>query len=468
MEQTNKRRRFQMPNTYVVIFIMILIAAVMTWVIPAGEYERTIDPVSGREVIIPESYHSVEANPVGLIGVFSSIEQGFVQTANIIFFVIFAYGFVNMLMLNGTFDAMMGAIIRRTKHFNIQWLFVLIMIIFGILGSTMGMAEETYGMYPIFIGLASALGFDAIVGASIVYIGVQTGFASATLNPFTVGVANQISEISMSTNMLIYRIVCFVLFQAVAIIYVWRYSSRIRKDPTKSLLYGTEFAHMGSNKSQEEMAAVKVTPRHIACGICFIATIAIMVWGVIAKGWYIDQLATLFLIAMVVVGLVGGFGPNKIASAFVDGAKSMMFGALIIGVSRGILVVLQDGCIIDTVLYGMSTAMNQFSGAVSGVMMVVVQNLLNFFIPSGSGQAAVSMPIMAPLSDLLGVNRQVACLAFSFGDGYSNMFWPTGVATACGLMGLPINKWYKWIVPLFGIFFVMQIILIIVATMLPM
>ena len=453
-----------MPNTYVVIFAMVLIAAIMTWIIPAGEYERVLDEVSGRQIILPDSYHAVASNPVGFIGIFSAIEQGFVQTANIIFFVVFAFGFVNMLMLNGTFDAMMGAVIRKTKNFNIQWVFVIIMVAFGILGSTMGMAEETYGMYPVFIGLAAALGFDAIVGASIVYIGVQTGFASATMNPFTIGVANQISEITMTREMMIYRIICFILFEGVAIIYVWRYAAKIRKDPSKSLLFGTPFAKMGSAKSQDEILAVKATPRHILCALCFVATIGIMIWGVIAKGWYIDELATLFLIAMVVVGLVGGFGPSKIAETFVDSAKGMMFGALIIGLSRGILVVLQNGCIIDTVLYGMSTVMNNFSGAVSSVMMVVVQNLLNFFIPSGSGQAAVSMPIMAPLADLVGVDRQVACLAFSFGDGYSNMFWPTGVATACGLMGLPIDKWYKWIAPLFGIFFLMQVILIVVAS----
>ena len=170
--------------------------------------------------------------------------------------------------------------------------------------------------------------------------------------------------------------------------------------------------------------------------------------------------------AMVVVGITGGEGPNGIAMNLVDSAKGMMFGALIVGVSRGILITLQNGCIIDTILFAMSNVLNNVSGSVSAVLMVVVQNILNFFIPSGSGQAAVSMPIMAPLADLVGINRQVAVLAFSFGDGYSNMFWPSGVATACGLMGLPIDKWYKWIAPLFGILFAMQIVLIIVANML--
>lgn len=462
MEQTNSRRRFKMPNTYVVIFIMLILAALLTWIIPSGSYERVINE-AGTEVIVDGSFQYIDADPVGPIGIFRAIVQGFTQTADIIFFIIFAYGFVHMLMKNGTFDAMMGTLIRRTKNFNIQWVFAIVMILFGILGSTMGMAEETYGMYPVFIGLGIALGYDAIVGVSIVYIGVQTGFASATLNPFTVGVANGIAGISMSTQMLIYRIICFVIFEGVAIAYVWRYASKIKKDPTRSLLYGTPFQNMGTGKTQEEMVAVKVTKRHILCGLIFVATIAIMVWGVIAQKWYIEELSTLFLIAMVVTGIAGGLGPNELAAEFIVAAKSMMFGALLVGMSRGILIVLQNGYIIDTVLYAMANTMRNFSGAVSGISMVVVQNLLNFFVPSGSGQAAVSMPIMAPLSDLIGVSREVAVLAFSFGDGYSNMFWPTSVAAACGLMGLPIDKWYKWIAPLFGIFFCLQLVLISIA-----
>jgi len=461
--ETNTKRRFKAPNTYVVVFIMICICALLTWIVPAGSYDRVVNE-AGRTIIVDGTYHRVESSPVGPIGIFYSLEQGFLATANIIFFIVFAFSFVNMLMKNGTFDAMMGALIRKTKNFNIQIVFVIIMFVFGILGSTMGMAEETYGMYPIFIGMAAALGYDAIVGASVVYIGVQVGFASATLNPFTLGVANGIAGISTDPKMLLYRVFCFVLVESVAAVYVWRYATKIKKDPTKGLLYGTEFANLGSGKTQEEMTSVEMTPRRALCGVAFVATIAIMVWGVIAKGWYIDELATLFIIAMVVVGVIGGAGPNEIAMNLVDSAKSMMFGALIVGVSRTILVVLTSGGIIDTILFAMSSVLKNVSGSFNAILMVFVQNILNVFVPSGSGQASVSMPIMAPLADLVGVNRQVAVLAFTFGDGYSNMFIPTGVATTCGLMGLPIDKWYKWIAPLFGIILVLEMVMITVAS----
>ena len=461
MSQPNTKRRF-IPNTYVIIFIMIVLSAVLTWIIPSGVFERTVND-AGRTVVVPGSYHRVDASPVGPIGVFFAIQQGLLQTADIIFFVVLAYGFIYVLIKNGTFDAMMGAALRKMKNFNVQYFFVVIMLLFGILGSTMGMSEETYGMWAVFMGIGSALGYDPIVGVSLVYIGVSTGFASATLNPFTIGVAQGISEITMSTGMFIFRIIAFLIFEGIAIAYVWRYATKIKNDPTKSILWGTPYYRLHMDKSQDEMMETELTLRHKLCGIIFLVVMILMVWGTIIKGWYIDELSTLFLIGMVVAGITGGYNPNQIAEAFIEAAKAMMFGALIIGVSRGILVVLQNGQIIDTILNTLANALTHFSGMFSAIAMLVVQNILNFFIPSGSGQASVSMPIMAPLADLVGVSRQTACLAFTFGDGYSNMFWPTSVATACGIMGLPVSKWYKWIAPLFGIFFATEVVLVIIS-----
>ncbi len=461
-ENTPQQHHFRMPHTYVIIFAMVAICAVLTWIIPAGVFDRTTS-AAGYTTVVPGSYHQVESTPVGIVGIFYSIEQGFVQAADIIFFIIFAYGFVSMMIKNGSFDALMGALIRKTGRLSANWIFAIIMIVFGILGSTMGMSEETYGMYPIFIGIAQALGYDAIVGVSIVSIGVQTGFASATLNPFTVGVANAVSGISMTREMLWFRLFCFVLFEGVGIFYVLRYASMIKKDPTKSLLYGTRFQHMGEGKSRDELTSIRMTGRNVACGITFVVVFALMVWGVIVKGWYIDELAVLFMISMVVVGIIGGFNANQIAETFVDGAREMIFGAMIVGLARGILITLQSGQIIDTILYGLSSWLGGAGKYASGIIMVVIQNIMNFFIPSGSGQAAAVMPIMAPLSDLLGVSRQVAVLAETFGDGYSNMFIPTGVFTICGISGVPVDKWYPYIAKLFAVYFVLQLVMISVA-----
>ncbi len=451
--------RIKVPNSFVLIFIMICLAAIMTWVIPAGEFDRVME--GGREVVVQGSYHRVSGVKVGLIGVFQAVVEGFTDAADIIFFIVFAYGFVHALMKNGTFDAMMGAVIRKFEN-NSLLLFRVVMIIFGVLGSTMGLTEETYGMFPIFIGLATALGYDAIIGGAIVSIAVSTGFASATLNPFTIGVAQGIAGVELYSG-IGFRIVCWFIFMGIIFVYIFAYAKRIKKDPTKSLVYGEKLGITISGLSKEELMALKMTGRHKACVAVFIATIALLVWGTTTRGWYIQEIATLFLIAMVVVGLIGGASPDEIAENFVSAAKDMMFGALMVGMSRAILIVLQKGVIIDTVVWGLSQMLNGTSGALAGVLMLVVQNLLNFFIPSGSGQRAVSMPIMAPLADLVGLTRQQAVLAFQFGDGYSNMFWPTSVCMICGLMGIPVNKWYKFVAPLFGIMFIAEVVLMVVA-----
>lgn len=453
--------KIKIPNSFIIIFIMIVIAAVMTWIIPAGQFDRVVE--GGREVVVQGSYHAVEGVKIGPIGVFKAIVDGFTAASDIIFFIVFAYGFVFALMKNGTFDAMMGAVMRRFQN-NAFLLFLVVMIIFGLLGSTMGMSEETYGMFPIFIGLATALGYDAIVGGAIVTIAVSTGFASATLNPFTIGVAQGIAGVELYSGKG-YRILCWFVFMTIAITYILSYAAKVKKDPIKSLVYGEKLGINISGLTKEELMSIQLTGKHKLCGLVFLATIALLVWGTTTQGWYISEIATLFLIAMVVVGIIGGNTPNEIAENFVFAAKDMMFGALMVGMSRAILIVLEQGLIIDSVVYGLSQVLNGTSGVVSGVLMVVVQNLLNFFIPSGSGQAAVSMPIMAPLADLVGLTRQQAVLAFQFGDGYSNMFWPTSVCMICGLMGIPVNKWYKFVTPLFVIMFIAQIVLMSVAVM---
>lgn len=450
---------FKMPNTYVIIFCMVIVASLMTWLIPAGEFARATDEVTKQTIVLEDSYHNVPQNPVGLIGIFTAIVTGFSESADIIFFIIFAYGFVHILIKNGTFNAMIGSIIKRFGS-KTHLMLPVIMFFFSLLGSTMGLYEETYGMFPIFISLSLALGYDAIVGGAIVSLSVATGFAAATLNPFTIGVAQGLAGVEIMSG-IGFRILCFVIFTSITIIYVYRYAVKIKKDPTKSLLYGTTDYKISNEENA--VPTSDVTIRQKICMSIFLVTIITLIFGTLYYKWYIKEISVLFFIAMTVAGFAGGFTANEIAENFVEAAKSMMFGALMVGLSRGILVVLQQGRIIDTVVYGLSQIAAETSGTLSGIIMVFVQNILNFFIPSGSGQAAVSIPILAPLGDMVGISRQSVVLAFQFGDGFSNMFWPTSVCMICGLMKIPVGKWYKFITPLFGIFFVAQIVLMSVA-----
>ncbi|HIV86798.1 MAG TPA: TIGR00366 family protein [Candidatus Pygmaiobacter gallistercoris] len=459
--QVKKRRglssNFRFPHSYVIIFCIIVLMAIMSYIIPAGQFDRAVDPTSGREVVVPGTFHYVDQKPVSPFQLFVDIQEGFISAADIIFFIVFAYGFVYMLIKNGTFDALIGGLLRIFGK-RISILIPVCMTLFIFLGSTVGILEETYGMVPIFIGLAIAMGYDAIVGSAMVYVGAATGFAAATLNPFTIGVAQQIAGVEYASG-IFYRIFCAVVFGAIAIGYTMWYAHRVKKDPTKSILYGEE-RELGENADHERLRATKATVRQKLCGVLFIFTIALLLYGTVSYGWYINQLAGMFLVMMIVVGLVGGFGPSKIAATFLEAGRGVLFGALAVGISRSILIVMEDACIIDTIVYFLSSLLQGTSGYLSAVGMLVVQNIVNFFIPSGSGQAAVTMPLMAPLADMIGLSRQTAVLAFQFGDGFSNMFWPTSVCTMCGIMGVPVNKWYKFVAPMFGFMFLAQVILI--------
>ena len=461
----NKKKKLSMPHSYVIIFIIIVFVMLLTYVIPAGNYDRVVNE-SGRTVVVDGTYHTVEQTPVGIFQLFSCIFTGFTEVSDIIFFIVFAYAWVNVLLTNGTFDGLIGAVVRKFGS-KVEYLIPILMLTFGALGSTMGLLEEFYGLIPVFVGIAVALGYDAIVGGAMVYIGAATGFASATLNPFTVGVAMGIAGVDYPYG-LGFRIVILVVFEAIAIFYVMRYAKKIRRDPTKSILYGTELEL--KTLSHDELMKAQLNTRQKLCGVAFLVTLFFIIFGALKWGWYITELSSLFLVSMIITGFIGGMNANEIAKLFVQSAKDMMFGALIVGLSRGVVVVMTQGNIIDSVIYGlaqpltaMSNSLGSLSKYISGMGMVVVQNLVNFFIQSGSGQASAVMPIIAPLSDVIGISRQTAVLAFQFGDGYSNMFWPTGLFMIAGLMNIPAEKWFKFVAPLFGVLFVFELIFICVA-----
>ena len=453
---------FKMPHTYVIIFGMVLLTALLANIVPAGEFTRVLDEASGKMIVVADSFHYLPKTGCGLFEIFTSIQKGFIDGGQIIFFIIFAYAFVYMLLKNGTFDAVVGAVLRRIGS-RVHLLIPICMIAFGVLGSTIGLFEETYGLLPIFISIAMAIGFDAIVGGSIVYIAVAVGFAAATINPFTIGIAQQVSQVPLFSG-LSYRIFCFVVFMSISIFYVWRYAEKVRKNPEKSLLAGEElnFRQVGS---REELMKREFTFRQKLTGICFILTVVLLLIGTIKLGWYIDEIAALFIIMMLVVAAISGFTPSQTAQYFIEAAKDMMFGALIVGLSRAIPVIMNNAQIIDTIVYWLSTGLAQFQGVASALGMLFVQNIINFFIPSGGGQAVVTMPILAPVSEMVGLSRQIAVLAFQFGDGFSNIFWPTSVFMMCGIMGMPVNKWYKFVTPLFAMLVVAEIALLIIAVL---
>lgn len=463
MENLNKpKRKFKSPNAFIILISITIVCTIMTWVIPAGEFQKETIESLGREVIIPGSYTQIESTPVNPWEMVQSIYDGFVESADIIFFVLMAAAYVHVLMEIGALNALAGFLLRvlGNRDFLIIPVF---MFLFGLAGTTFGMYEETYGLIPAFMVIGITLGYDKIVGGAIVFVGVATGFAAAILNPFTIGIASKIAGIPlMGGKITVVRIISFILFETLSIGYVMYYAHKIKKDPTRSVLYGeTHTDDLENLKTRDEVLELPFTKEQKISILGFGLLIISISIGIIKFGFYLKELAALFLIFMVATCLINKMTLNETAEHFAKGCRNALYGTLLIGVARSISVVMSQGNITATTVNAMANLISALPKNISGIGMLVIQNIINFFIPSGSGQAVVMMPIMAPLSDLVGLSREVSVIAYQFGDGFSNMFWPTGVAIECGIMGIGMDKWYKFITPLFLMMFVLQCIIII-------
>lgn len=312
-----------------------------------------------------------------------------------------------------------------------------------------------------FIIFASSYVYVLTKSGAIVFVGVATGFAAAILNPFTIGVASAVADVPLvETKITIFRCVAFVAFLCLTVGYTMHYANKIKKDPTKSIMYG-HHEDLTGMMTREECMNIPFTPAHKLSMLGFIALIVILVVGIIKQGWYFTEIAALFFIFMLITAAINKMGLNEIAETFVESTKATMYGVLLVGFSRGISMVLTTGGIIDTVVFYLANLVGSLPKTLTGIGMLVVQNLINFFIPSGSGQAIVMMPIMAPLADVVGLSREMSVMAYQFGDGFSNMFWPTAVATECGIMGLSLSHWYKFITKLFVMMFCLQCVFMI-------
>lgn len=462
---TEKKKKSSL-NAFVLLLIIMLIAAVLTWIVPAGSFERAYDEATGRDIVVPGTYQVTESSPVGIIEFITSIYAGFMDAADITFFIIFASTYVFLLNKSGTLTAACGAMLRVVGERD-NLIIPIFMTVFALGGTTFGMYEETYALVPAFIVIAMTLGYDRIVGGAIVFVGVATGFAAATINPFTIGVAAGVAGVSLAEpRVLIFRIVAFIVFVGLAIAYTMNYAAKIKKDPTKSIMYGVPQEETKHLKAKDEILNMPFTGRQKIAMLGFVLLVVILTWGIISKGWWFQEIASLFLVFFVATGVLLGYGPNQLGDLFVESSKETIYGALIVGMARGISVVLAAGGIIDTIVYFLGNLVSSLPPALTGIGMLVVQNLINLFIPSGSGQAVVTMPIMAPLADVVGISRQMACVAFQFGDGFSNMFWPTGTATICGFMAISLAHWYKFITKLFAMMFVVQCIFMVAGIML--
>jgi len=452
-------RQVKMPSAFVLIFIIMIVTAILTWIIPGGTYERQLN-AEGREVVIDNTFSYTENQPQGIFSLLQAPIKGIIETSHIIAFILIIGGVFSIIDRTKVITATILRVAHRLQ--NRAYLVIPTgMLIFSIFGAVFGMSEEVIPFVLIFIPLSLSLGYDSIVGISIPFLGAGLGFAGAMLNPFTIGIAQGIAELPIFSGFF-YRCIVWVIVTFIGIILVMRYADRIRKNKKLSPVYTIDKKRREKLK-QEAEKKIHFSWRHKTIIILFIITISLMVFGVMTYHWFITEIAALFLGMGIISGIVAGLSIQDIADSFISGAKDLVGAALIVGFARAILVIATQGKIIDTIMHSLSSVISQFHPIVGAQSMFIIQSVLNFFIPSGSGKAALTMPIMTPLADLIGITRQTAVLAYQLGDGLTNMIVPTSGVTmgVLGMAKIDWVVWAKWLYPIIIILTILGLLLII-------
>jgi len=457
-----RSRKIRLPHTLVLIYAMVILTVVATWIVPGGQYERV--EKDGRTVPVAGSFSFTSRNPQGLGALFVSPVKGFIDAAAIIAVVFVVGGAFSIIQKTGAVMAFIHNLaLRFGRSKALRALLIPVtMIVFSLGGAVFGMCEETMPFVLIFVPLALSLGYDSIVGVAIPFVGAASGFAGAFFNPFTVGIAQGIAGLPIYSG-LGYRMIIWALGTAIAIVVVVRYAARVRKNPRHSPTFEDDLERrekLQLNLSPTEL--VELTSAHRRVLFLFLAGMALLVFGILRFRWYINEIAGLFLALGVLSGFVGRLKTEDMARSFVDGARDMVNAALIIGCARAILVVATDGKILDTTLYAMSRAIANVHPILSAQMMFVSQCVINFFVHSGTAQAALTMPIMAPLGELVGLTRQTSVFAFQLAE-YINPILPTSGVTMgiLGLAQLRWEKWAKWLLPLVVIWVIFGLLTLI-------
>ena len=461
-------KNFRMPTAYTVLFILLILVAAATWVVPAGSYQ----PTGEAQVPAAGTYHSVEQQPQGAGDVILASFQGFYDAVDVALFILMVGGFLGVVMKTGAIDAGVGNVVRLLGGKEI-WLIPVLMILFSLGGTSFGMWEETMAFYPLLIPVFIAAGYDALVGIGVVLLGSGAGVLASTVNPFATGIASGFADVSLGDGLGL-RLLMLVLFDAIAIWYVTAYARRVRVHPEKSLLVGLE--RKFHEKKGGEVPALTLRRKVVLA--LFAVVFLIMVYAVIpfneiglalpTLGWWFPELSGLFFVGGVVIGLAYGLGEEELVESFVSGAADLVGVGLIIGISRGITVLMDGGAITDTVLYWGERAL-EGAGSVSFILLVYLIYLpLSVLIPSSSGLATLSVPIVAPLGQFAGIGGSLIVTAFQSASGLVNIVTPTAAVVMGGLAvgGVPYDRWVRFVWKLVLIFFLLTGVFLAVSAIL--
>jgi uncharacterized ion transporter superfamily protein YfcC len=440
--------------------MFVIIAAILTYIIPAGEYTFVSDEATGRNLIDPNSFQFIENTPVGIMDFLLSITEGMIGAASIIFLVFLVGGYFQVINDTGAIESTINLAVDKL---NKRPLIVIpiIMAITTVLGALGIIVNAVIAFIPIGIALAKKLKLDPIAGMAIMYLGAYSGFTTSPMGPFNTVLGQTIAGIPIMSGFAFRAFIWGALF-IVSVWYVMRYSNKVKKDINNSALDEIKWAEPSSTAKE----TTDFNMRHLLILLVLVSGFALYTYGSYKLKWSLNYLSAIMLGVALISGLIGKMHPDDMAKSFIAGCKSMVYGALVIGFAKAITIVLTDGQIIHSIIYYMSLPLVKFGSTVSGILMFYINLIFNFFVPSGSGQAMVVMPLFAPMADVVGVTRQIAVSAYQYGDGFSNTIIPTSgvLMAALGVAKIPYEKWLKFMLPLFGLWVLIGTISIVIAT----
>ncbi|NKF50025.1 putative basic amino acid antiporter YfcC [Shewanella sp. WXL01] len=448
-----------MPDAFIILFFVVLVAAIATHIIPAGKFATEINQETGKKVLVSDSYQVVEdfqGVPLfadgGNAGFLNFAFEGMVSgdkwgsAIGVMMFIILTGGAFGIVMKTGSINNGVIALISKTQKLEVLFIPILFTL-FSLGGAIFGMGEEAIAFCIVLLPLMLAIGYDSITTVMVTYVATQIGFAASWMNPFSVAIAQGIADIPLMSGME-FRVIMWFVLTAIGVVFTMRYAANIKAKPELSANYLVDKTY----KSETPSTASTFDKTDTAILASFFLAIIWVIWGVVAKGYYIPEIASQFFTMGVVIGLIAvvfkRLSVNEVADAFKQGAKDLLPAAMIVGMAKGIVIILggdqaDEASVLNTVLYGAANVIGELPTTLSALLMFVFQSVFNFFIASGSGQAALTMPLMAPLGDLVGVSRQVAVLAFQLGDGLTNLIIPTS-ASLIGCLGVARIDWLVW------------------------
>ncbi len=447
-----------MPHVFIILLLIMLFVVILSYIIPSGSYERVTDEATGISVVNPDTFTYVEnETPITFMDYFEAVYQGFVNGATIMGTLFISSGIIYLLEVSGAFGAGISVILQKTKgrEFSVVCIFYTIFVIFGVLGY----GEAAYPFYPLAVTIGFALGYDRMVGTGLAIVGSTVGFTSGLMNMFTTGVAQQIVGLPMFSG-IGFRAVGLVVFYIIGLIGLYTYCRKIKKDPESSLV---REEYLNQAKEVESGYEEQMTLPRILGLLAFLAVIIIQGFGCIRLGWSFAQIAALYVIFGIVLTLIFRIGPSEACQLFCQGATRVFGAAFAVGLAQSVVVLMNQACIMDTIVHGMSVLLEN-KGAIFALLIIFVfVTLFNFLVVSGSGKAVIIMPILQPLGKILNINQQVLVLAYQYGDGITNSFWPGSSLVQLSMCGVDYGAWIKFCWKTYLSFIVSAFILIMIS-----